>query len=51
MDTGGRKHIDSDAVLEIIAFDSTETFVAADSEAVIKKPIKKYPKAETGSGK
>lgn len=41
------KHIDPDAVLEIIAFDSTETYVIADSEAVIKKLMKKYPKAES----
>ncbi len=40
------KHIDPDAVLEIVAFDSSETYVIADSEAVIQKLIKKYPKAE-----
>ena len=40
------KHIDPEAVLEIVAFDSTETYVIADSETVIKKLMKKYTKAE-----
>ena len=40
------KHIDPEAVLEIVAFDSTETYVIADSETVIKKLMKTYPKAE-----
>ena len=35
-------HIEPDAVLEIIAFDSAETYVLADSDEVLKKLQQKY---------
>ena len=41
------RHIEPNAVLEIIAFDSTETYVLADSDTVIKKLQQKYTNWES----
>lgn len=40
-------HIDKNATLEIIAFDSTETYVLCDDDKVIEKLIQKFTKAES----
>lgn len=40
-------HIDPDAVLEIVAFDSTETYVLADDEEIGRRLQKLFPKMES----
>lgn len=45
------RHIDPDSVLEIVAFDSSETYILTDSFAVINKLACKYKKANILDGR
>lgn len=41
------KHVDPCAILEIVAFDSSETYVLVDDEELASELIKAFPKAES----
>ena len=41
------KHIDPCAILEIVAFDSSETYVIVDDEEIASELIKAFPRAES----
>lgn len=39
-------HTEPEAVLELVAFDSTETYILADSDELISRLVKEYPASE-----